>query len=47
MTNFPGEVAPLESALGWALGAVIWAQLGQRFPLYSLISLKGTIALLM
>lgn len=47
LTNFPGEVAALESALCWALGTVIFGKLGQLFPPLFLNFLKGAIAILM
>jgi drug/metabolite transporter (DMT)-like permease len=47
LTNFPGEVAALESALCLALGTVIFGQLGQRFPPLFLNFLKGAIVILM
>ena len=47
LTNFPGEVAALESALCWALATVIFGKLGQLFPPLFLNFLKGAIAILM
>lgn len=45
VTNYKGELAALSAAFLWAIGSVVWSNLGQRIPPLELNFLKGAIAI--